>query len=352
MLSALNLIREQLAAAPGVGNFNLPNAGVSGSKPYRSCNAAFGTSGRRACFYVASTSTQLEAAAGYHDPSGNSGNGQIIRVAGLVMDGSAGAGTLVNFTSAPEIIVDYHAHVLTSAGIDARNISEHFEDFLAGTNGTKFANLTANSGSTWAATSPSGGAHGIATIGTGTTTNGQSSILFGSSNIVGDPFITLTRGIVVAEWSVKLLNLSSAADLYDFRVGLIGGTAPAAGDPTNGVWFQCGSATDTALGNTGHWSIACTKASAKTGPTDTGVLVSSTPNFQRLRVEVRDDGSAADFLIDGANVGTLSSNLPAASTGLTIACGIGKAGGSTGTTLRTAHIDYAYLGIIPNAPRQ
>ena len=351
MLSALNLIREQLAAAPGVGNFNLPNAGVSGTKPYRSCNAAFGTSGRRACFYVAKTSTQQEAAAGYHDPAGNSGAGQIIRVAGLVMDGSAGPGTLVNFTSAPEIIVDYHAHVLTSVGIDARNISAHFEDFLGGTNGTKFANLTANSGSAWAATSPSGGAHGIATIGTGTTTNGQSSILFGSSNIVGDPFITLTRGIVVVEWNVKLLNLSSAADLYDFRAGLVIGTVPAAGDPTSGVFFQCGNVVDTA-GFTGRWAISSTKASAKSGPTDTGVNVSSTPNFQRLRIEVQDDGTRADFFIDGANVGNLSSNLPAASTGLTIGCGIGKAGGSTGTTLRTAHIDYAYLGIIPNAPRQ
>lgn len=354
MLATANFVRETLASAPGTSAFNLPNSGSSGG-PYRSFNAAFGTSGPRAVFYVARTSTQFEAGYGYHDPSGNSGSGQIIRSAANVTDGSSGAGSLVNFTSAPDVYLDFHAQAIGFVGQpNALAKTELFEDFLAFNVGTKFGTNASGTGAAVGSSTSgvTGGSEGTMSAQTGTTATGAASLQLNSSNSTANVLLQFGKGIAICEFLIRLPQANNAAgsDTFDMRWGF---TASGSSDPNQGVWFQYGQQLDTALGNTGRIGLCWSKLSSVQARVDSGQSMDAAGGWHRYRIEVRDDASRADFFVDGVNIGNITATLPTFSNSnmVGLSAGITRASGNTGTATRFFVLDYIAAAVYPNAAR-
>lgn len=347
MLSANNRIKETIASAPGTSTFSLPGTAASGG--FRSWKDGITTrigTGTRAVPYVACDNSSLfEIGVGYFDPSGNSGNGTITRAAALVSDGTSGRGSLVNFTAGNvDVFCDWSAVKLSYAGIDSYQISEQFSDLLVPSPFT----LVTNGASGTSAGNANGGfySNGLPWgmwFNTGSTTSGLAGIVAGGSNAAGNPNVTPGKGLMVCEVILRhFSSLSNGTDTFNTRFGFYTGFGS---DPSNGVWFQAGGVVD-AAGYTGHWALNSSAGGTKTGPIDSGVAASTT-DFQRLRIELRHDGSRADFFIDGNNVGNLTTNMPTANIG-PFCVDIAK---TAGTTARTLEVDTVYFGYLPTAIR-
>ena len=86
------------------------------------------------------------------------------------------------------------------------------------------------------------------------------------------------------------------------RIGLHNSTTTEA--PTNGMYFQYSTTT-----SAGNW-FRCTQATC----VDTGVARTTTANtYQRFKIQTNSAGTAVEFFINEASVGTASTNLPGAS---------------------------------------
>lgn len=238
-----------------------------------------------------------------------------------VIDGTASLANSASYVPASGIDVFKSTQDGTGAG--GLLLAEHF---LAPT--TALINTFAStvSGTSAAITIVTGslGHPGVIQQSTGTTGAGRTSTVSHAACIL------FGAGTYVFESEVRLPLLSSAAQRYTFYVGF--GDVSAAGDMTNGAYFQYVDSAST------FWQIKTASASTRTTTTTNVTVVAGT--WYKLRIVVTDTAEA-DFYINDALVGTITTNIPAIvgrETGLIV-----KIEKSVGTTASTSLIDYIKL---------
>jgi hypothetical protein len=131
---------------------------------------------------------------------------------------------------------------------------------------------------------------------------------------------------MTVEFDFAPVNAAAANGLQTItRIGLHNSVTTAA--PTNGMYFQY--STTTAAGN---W-FRCTQATC----VDTGVARTTTANtYQRFKIQTNSAGTAVEFFINEASVGTASTNLP----GATASYGPAINTSTVDATVRQWKIDY------------
>lgn len=360
MFTTGNLVRETLASAPGVGNFTLPGAPSAGG-PYRTWASAIGqglgaTGGQRWTLYVARTTTQFEIGIGFFD-----GVSTIYRgapYAPQILDGSAGRGVVVNFTTAPDVYCELPAHLLTYSGIDSRPIFEYFEDFQTAQNGTHwiFQANGSGAGSSSVGSQSSGASAGLVNLNSGTSGSSYSAVQMPTGNGGANATVPMGQGALVSEAMAKVASLVwGAADQVSYHSGLDwGGSDPDSGS-LNGARFVCGYAAENGLlaANSvaaGNWGALISKSGTKT-LLDTGVAV--TTSLTRLRVELAPDASRVDFLINGANVArcTTAALIPGAGAYTAWAHRVTKPSSGFSATNKIFVLDYTYCLWVPSGDR-
>lgn len=168
---------------------------------------------------------------------------------------------------------------------------------------------------------------GIVQLGTGTTATGKATI----QNYVGTGGCLFTQSTVsetVHEWWVQLPALSTAAEEYAFRTGIMDGSA--AGDAANGIYFEYLRTTDT------HWRIATAKASTRTKTNSTVTVTAGA--WYRLTWQKAEGAASYDFYINGVFVASIATNIPTALTGPTAKL---EKSATTGNVASLAYIDVA-----------
>lgn len=160
---------------------------------------------------------------------------------------------------------------------------------------------------------------GVTNFNTGTTTTGRASLAGGTNPVIFGAMRCRYGAIY------KLVNLSDGTETYSVRSGFLDS---ALGDGADGVFFRYTDAV-----NGGRWEGVARSNSVETA-IDTGEAADT--NWHRFEIDVTDDGSSAEFFIDGASVGTISTNIPTAAgreTGLR-PWNIIKSAGITSRTVR------------------
>ncbi len=137
------------------------------------------------------------------------------------------------------------------------------------------------------------------------------------------------------ETAVNIATLSDATRRYQLVIGLFDTTTAANQvDAVSFVYDEGGVSTGSAASP--NWQIRTASNSARSWTTTTTAVAAAT--WYKLRVEVNAAGTSATFYINGANAGTIATNIP---TGTTRALGFGHLMiKSAGTTARTMDIDY------------
>lgn len=242
------------------------------------------------------------------------------------IDGDVTFPTAVEFTGAVSF-----ASQLPAAAIPPFNPSttvQVYEDFILGTGGFTAATsgtgagASANSGNT-----DNGGNPGWGVVSTGTTTTGRAAFMISG----GFSSILLGRGAWVVETIARLPILSDGTETFTLLLGL---NDTASGAMVDGVAFRYTHAV-----NGGRWECVARNNATET-VVDSGVSVAATTNY-KLRIEINAAGTSAQFFINGASVGTITTNIPTASGRQTTpSFGIIK---SAGTTSRDLLLDYIYL---------
>jgi hypothetical protein len=241
-------------------------------------------------------------------------------------------------------------NVLTSNGTDwtsaasaagGVNLSTSFEIFdeLIGTPPTAattsvFGWASANSGAGAAFTGNlyiDVNSFGVWRASTGTTTTGY-SVMYGN-------YIRVGGGVVTMEWRVYTPSaVSDGTDTYTLRAGCDNGSP---GDGSTGIFFRYTDAV-----NGGRWQCVSRAASVES-TADSGIAVAAN-TYYNLKIIVNAGASSITYYINGASVGTIATNIPAAGSSPTINFGIAK---SLGTTARAFQADYFYLKWVPTTPR-
>lgn len=167
--------------------------------------------------------------------------------------------------------------------------------------GTPAEWTTSTSGGTFSTTalSPGTGRVGIMRATTGTGSTGRAGSGFGNTES-----LTCSGGEAGFEWALVPTTMSGGSDSCTHRIGFLDSYS---GAPTDGVFFQF----DLSLGTLSNWKIGTRSNSTET-LTTTGTAV-SVGTFVTLRAEVNATGTSVEFFIDGASVGTITTNIPASS---------------------------------------
>lgn len=229
-------------------------------------------------------------------------------------------------------VVDAYLPLLSmpSAG-RARQLAwaEHFFSSAAGFAGGLASQL---SGGTVSSINPStNGRAGVVSLSRGTTANFR-------AGIATDGKAILMGG---GEWrfrsDIRIPTLSNGTDRFTTYSGFGDITST---DPVDGVFFRL---VDNVNG--GRWQFVARSSSVETA-VDTGITPSAGV-WRRLEIVVAANGSSATGYIDGASVGTVSTNLPTGGrdTGVIAANLIG----SLGTTAVTVEIDLCEWSFLPTA---
>jgi len=213
-----------------------------------------------------------------------------------------------------------------------------WDDFVGAVTGSAMANLywatiTTGTGATVIGGVVNDAARpGIVTFNTGSTGTGAGGLRQGSNNTTSWP-IVIGGGTITITFSMRVRQLSTAADIFIVRIGLM--NANNAGLPGSGVYLEY---TDPGGGSpTPNWSI-CTANSTAHTTTATNTAVDT--NWHRYQIVINAAGTSAAFSIDGVafNVSPIATNLPAPAIGPEMF--ILKANGSTATTPCLLDVDY------------
>jgi len=151
--------------------------------------------------------------------------------------------------------------------------------------------------------------------------------------------VTLGGAAWVNEWLVRVPTLSTVAQEYIVRVGMIDSVST---DATDGVYFEYDRLTSGDV-----WRCKTASAASRTGTATTTAIVAGA--WARLSLVVNAGGTQADFYVDGALAASLTATIPT---------GSGKETGfgftiikSAGTTARTLEIDRALWRASLSTPR-
>jgi len=171
-----------------------------------------------------------------------------------------------------------------------------FEEFHAPAgNQSKFAAAGGNGGTQTSVTGVAGHP-GIVALNTGSTAaNGRMRLIPSvlTSTVLGG-------GVMVFKGGVNVQDLSTAADEYQFIIGL--GDGNTSGAQTDGVYFEYDRTTNT------NW-LATTVAGGTSTQTDTSVAV-ATSTWVNLTYVVNAGATSIEFFIDGVSVATNTTNIP------------------------------------------
>jgi hypothetical protein len=175
---------------------------------------------------------------------------------------------------------------------------------------------------------------GFVGVDTGTATNGGGALTFGFSTGGTNQYGTLSTTQELKVGSIVVVEtLSTTSERFLFQSGLMPyNVTHNTTTPSDGIYFEY----DESL--SANWRLVCSSSSSNTVVTTSvavvaGVLVS-------LYFEHNTATNAIEFYIDGASVGSISTNVPFTRDAMTPRVKIRK---SVGTTLRKFVIDYFYM---------
>jgi hypothetical protein len=171
------------------------------------------------------------------------------------------------------------------------------DDFIASTT-TGQANWNVSSSGTGAGVTQIAtlfGRQGVNSLSTGTTNTGRTCLNKGGNIILFD------NGLVVTEMSVRFEDLSTGTDRYTFYAGF--GDNIAAGDHLDGLYFEYAEGTS---GN--FWRIKSSNNGTRTTTVTTSAILADT--WYKLKIEIAPSGTRADFFVNGANIGNITTNIP------------------------------------------
>lgn len=193
--------------------------------------------------------------------------------------------------------------------------------FAQGTNG--------GAGTTISAITPTSGRYGILQPQTGTTTTGQAYITSTGNSLI--------LGVGRVRWRADY-NIPTASDgteTFTVWAGINDGA---------GLGADCVSFRYSHTEHSGNWVAFCRSNGNETGSVvNTGIAAVHATDYRALEIEVNAAGTSADFRINGANVATITTNIPTTAARVTgVFMGIVK---SAGITNRMFNIDLA--GIRP-----
>lgn len=171
----------------------------------------------------------------------------------------------------------------------------------------------------------SAGRVGFATLETGTTSTGVFAVYTQPDTMI------LGNGTARFRADINIPTASNGTDTFSVRVGF-NDTANSAGDGVDGVFFRY-----THSVNSGNWVCVTRSNSVETAANTAIAGVAGAGIYTSLEIEVNADASSVDFRINGANVATVTTNIPTgAGRGTGVAAHIIK---SLGTTNRTIVLD-------------
>lgn len=165
---------------------------------------------------------------------------------------------------------------------------------------------------------------GVVALGTSTSATGRANVATQLATIL------LGGGIAIAEALIKIPTLSTGSERFNLRVGFIDRIDQ---DSIDGCYFEY----DDSVG--ANWLMCTAAASSRTKTASSTAVPAAT--WTRLRVVVNAAASSVEFFVDGVSIGTVSTNLPTATTGLGVL--IIK---SIGTTARSVSVDYVFSDIV------
>ena len=179
----------------------------------------------------------------------------------------------------------------TAGGLDSIQMRE---DFISGTNGSMYVANSAGAGAYGnLQIDAEAGRPGLIELNTGTTAAGRGSIITGAAK-----GILFGGGEWVYEGDVYLAGASNQVQSFVTREGFIDSYQFA---PTDGAWVEHNDALSL------NWLI-CTSSNGNRTTTQSGVAVAT--GWHRTKIVVAGDGSAATFTMDGAALGTITSDIP------------------------------------------
>jgi hypothetical protein len=177
-------------------------------------------------------------------------------------------------------------------------------------------------------------AFGIAEVNSGTTTTGESAIVFGHSATVKP--VRLGKGILTIEFRIKFPTLSTSTQEYKAEVGLV--DDPQSSGANNRVWMEYDRTS--AL----FWTMI-TSSGGTNSTLDTSSTVGT--GWTRIKIEVNAAASLVTFYVDGVSVGTRTANIP---TGVDLFPAVTMFK-TAGTTARTILVDYVAFDYNLTTPR-
>lgn len=137
----------------------------------------------------------------------------------------------------------------------------------------------------------------------------------------------LGGGVLTMEWLVRVEDLSTAGERYNFQVGLF----DTATTQVNAVRFLYSDSI-----NSGNWTISTINASTVTN-TDSGVAVAA-DTWYKLRAVVNAAATSIEYFINGVSVGTVTTNIPTVA--VAPRASLAK---TVGSASRVAYVDYFRL---------
>lgn len=167
---------------------------------------------------------------------------------------------------------------------------------------------------------------GVMQCHTGTTSNATAYAAITTNASV----LVLGGGIWIFETVLRIDNLSGTPS-YMVHAGFGNQTANA--EHTEGVSFRY-----THTENSGAW-LGYTVSGGSTTTVNSAVTV-AVDTWYKLRIEINAAGSSVEFFINGASIGTSSTNIPTSAIGV-VPAKIRKT--SSTTTQRNLFVDYAYV---------
>jgi len=165
---------------------------------------------------------------------------------------------------------------------------------------------------------------------TGTTATGAAALLTANSSV------WFGGGTWVFHELVYIPTLSDGTQTFAARWGFldVGNAAPV-----DGVYFQHDS-------TTGNWRICASDNSVRTETTSSSAISAGT--WYRLTIVVNAAASSAEFFVDGVSIGTVTTNIPAASGRVTgVGMSLIKSAGTTARTFAVSGIGYKHVRSTP-----
>ena len=152
-------------------------------------------------------------------------------------------------------------------------------------------------------------------------TSGANFYFFGTQNT---KYVYTGSGVIQLTYIFKVESLSNATDTYTLRIGL---GDDFGSDFTDGIYFQYSN-----TGSTPAWLIKTANSGTRTTTTTSTNLDT---NYHTYQIVVNAAGSLVTYYIDGASVGTISTNIPTAVTTSMI-----QTTKSAGTTQNNTDVDF------------